>query len=382
MNTINYTKQFIDNDDKKAVLNVLNSDYLTQGKYITEFENKLSKFFNSKYCTTVSSGTAGLHLVGKALGWSKNDYVVTTPITFVASSNSIEYSGARTILCDIEEKYNTIDPNKLEKIIKYSILKNKKIKAVIAVDYAGMLCDWEALKYLSNKYNIILINDNCHGLGSKFKNSNSYALNYAHVVIQSFHPAKNITTGEGGAVLTNSKMINDKVRSFRTHGVDYTKKRKYNWDYSIQNIGYNYRLTDIQSALGISQLKKISKFTKKRNKIAKYYDLKITNNLIKLPLTKKHVYNSYNLYPVKINFNASKYNKLVTYNLFKKNGISLQVHYKPIHFYEYYKKKYKFKRNAFPISEKFYQSVFSIPIYYKLQIKEQNKIVNLLNNII
>ncbi len=382
MNIINYTKQYLDKEDKKIILEVLNSSNLTQGKYVNKFENNLKKYFNSKFCTAVSSGTAGLHLVSKALGWDNKDYIVTTPITFIASANSIEYSNANTLLCDIEDKYNTLDPNKLEDLIKKNIKKNRRIRAIIAVDYGGMLCDWNALKFISNKYNIILINDNCHALGSRYNNNKSYALNYAHIVVQSFHPAKNITTGEGGAVLTNIKKINDKIRSFRTHGIDYLKKRKYNWDYSISEIGYNYRITDIQCALGISQLKKINKFTKKRNEIAKIYNKKINNELIKTPFSKKKVYNSFNLYPIKINFKKTKINKLEMYNLFKKNKINLQVHYKPIHFYEYYKKKYKFSENSFPISKKFYDSVFSFPIYYDLSSNNQNRVINILNKII
>ena len=244
-----------------------------------------------------------------------------------------------------------------------------------------MLCEWESLKYLSDKYNIILINDNCHALGSKYKNNKSYALDFAHIIIQSFHPAKNITTGEGGAVLTNIKKINDKIRSFRTHGIDYNKKRKYNWDYSINELGFNYRITDIQSALGYSQLKKINKFTKKRNQIANYYNTEIKNHLIKLPLSKKNVYNSFNLYPIKINFKKSELTKIKFYNLFKKNNINLQVHYKPIHFYNYYKKKYKIKKNLLPVSKYFYESVFSIPIYYSLKKEHQIKIIKMLNNI-
>ena len=245
-----------------------------------------------------------------------------------------------------------------------------------------MICDWVSLKYLSNKYNITLINDNCHALGSKYENSSSYAIKYADIIVQSFHPAKNITTGEGGAVLTNNKKINDKIRSFRTHGIDYLQQRKYNWDYSIKNIGYNYRLTDMQCALGISQLKKIHRYTAKRNQIAINYKNKIKNDLILKPLSRKNVYNSFNLYPIKINFKKTKKNKLETYNFFKKNGIFLQVHYKPVHFYEYYKKKYNFKKNSFPVAEKFYKDVFSIPIFYKLKLNEQNKVIKLLNKII
>ena len=200
---INYNRQHIDKDDINSVVKALKSDFLTQGMHVEKFEKKLSNTFKCKYVCAVSSGTAALHLSGMALNFKKNDYILLSPITFVASANCALYSEANVEFVDIEPEYYTIDAYKLEEKIKELKIKNKNIKAVVATDYAGQPCDWKKLKFLSKKYNFFLINDNCHALGSKYLNRSDYSTKYADIVVQSFHPVKNITSGEGGAILTN-----------------------------------------------------------------------------------------------------------------------------------------------------------------------------------
>ena len=256
---INYSHQSIDTNDLKSVNKAINSGILTQGKEVKNFENKLKNYFSSKYASAVSSGTAALHLTSSALGWKKNDFIVTTPLTFIATANSILYRQANPIFVDTNLNDYQLDLNQLETKLK----KNKKIKAVIAVDYAGNPCDWINLKYLSKKYSFKLINDNCHALGAKYNGQKNYATKYADVVTQSFHPLKNITTGEGGAILTNDVSIFNKVNKLRNHGIESSRSKNY-WDREVKELGFNYRLTEFQAALGTSQLKKVDYLIKKK----------------------------------------------------------------------------------------------------------------------
>ena len=224
---INYGKHYIDQKDIKAVISTLKSDFLTQGPKVIEFEKKLNSLCGSKYACAVSSGTAALHLAILSLG-IKNDYVITTPMTFLASANSILYAGARPVFVDIHNKNYCIDLEKLEKKLIEFRRKKRKIKAVIVTDYAGHVADWNKIKRLSKKYKFFTINDNCHALGAKYKKDKKYACKFADIVTQSFHPVKVITTGEGGAVLTNYKNFFDKINILRTHGIERNEKLKKN----------------------------------------------------------------------------------------------------------------------------------------------------------
>ena len=266
-----------------------------------------------------------------------------------------------------------------KKIIHY---RNKKIKikAVIAVDYAGQPCNWKSLHSLKKKYNFQLVNDNCHSIGSKYLNSNKYAVKYADVVTQSFHAVKNITTGEGGAILTNSKLIFSKINLLRNHGIDKNilNNRKLPWFKNMKILGYNYRLTDIQSALGSSQISRLDKFINKRREIANKYNKafsKIKN--LTVPKEEKYSYHSYHLYPLLINFKNLKKNKIDFYNLFKKNNILLQTHYVPIYYHSYYKKYKKNISKNFKNTEFFFKNIFSLPLYPELKEKYQKKVIKL-----
>ena len=209
---INYGKQTIEQDDIDAVIEVLNSKLLTQGPAVEKFEEDLEDFFNAKHACAVSNGTAALHLAGLALEWEPGDVIITSPITFLATANSIVYSGASPDFADIDPFTYTIDPNKVEEKVKFYLSKGKKVKAVIGVDFAGHPCDWEALRQIADRYELQLVNDNCHALGATYFDDQQYAVKYADAVTQSYHPVKHITTGEGGAILTNSLEIVEKVR--------------------------------------------------------------------------------------------------------------------------------------------------------------------------
>ena len=378
---INYGKHYIDKKDINLVSKILKSELITQGDYVAKFEKALNKKFGSMHCCAVSSGTAALHLVGLALGWKAEDIVLGSTLSFLASSNCIIYSGAKPDFVDIDNKSYTLDVGQIEdKIKKYKRL-NKKIVAIVATDYAGHPCDWTSLKFLANKYNLKLINDNCHALGSRYKNDSKYAIKYADFVTHSYHPVKHITTGEGGSVLTNSKKIDEKIRMLRSHGI--LKKFKKNnlkkklWYYEMHNLGYNYRITDFQCALGISQLSKLDMFIKRRREIAKIYNTNLNDgNIFTIPEEKKNFKHAYHLYPCQINFEKLKISKTEFFNIMKKNKINLQVHYIPIHLQPFYRKNYGFKIGDFPKAEKFYAKEVSLPIYFSLKKEEVYKVVN------
>lgn len=377
-NIINYSHQSIDNSDIKQVSKILKSHYLTQGPALREFESKLKSFFNAKSACCVSSGTAALYLLGKVLNWKKNDLIITTPFTFSATANSIVVNGAKPLFCDIKLSDFNLDPNQVEHMLnKYNKYK-KKIKAIVAVDYAGNPCDWKNLNYLSKKFSVNIINDNCHAMGSKYYGNSSYAIKYADFVTQSFHPLKNITTCEGGAVITNKEDISKKIANLRNHGI-YYKESQNILSNDLKEVGYNYRMSELHAALGLSQIKKVKKFINKKKQIAKRYDSFFSQySIFDLPIQNTKGEHSYHLYPLLINFKKIKKNKLNFLNFLSKRKIFLQVHYKPIHLMSYYKKNFGYKTGDFPNAEEIYSKIVSLPIYPNLKISEQRRILKLI----
>ena len=384
---IKYGKQYIDKEDQKAVLSSLKSEWITQGPRVEIFEKNLKKKFGAKFCCAVSNGTAALHLTGLALGWKKNDIILCSSISFLSASNAAIYSGARPDFIDISLNDYNISIEKLKKKIKFYLSKKKKIKSIVVTDFAGHPCNWTELKKLSKKYNITLVNDNCHALGASYEKNKKYAINFADVVTQSFHPVKNITTGEGGAVLTNNKKIYEKIKLLRSHGTirNFSTKIKKTkpWFYEMRELGYNYRITDLQCALGTSQLKKLDKFVKRRNEIANIYNSFFKNyKEIIIPKVSKNCIHAFHLYPLLINFEKLKIPKNILFNELKKKNVLLQVHYIPIHLQPYYRKNYKFKNGDYPVAEKFYKQEVSLPIYFSLKNKEVKYICKLLIKIL
>ena len=319
----------------------------------------------------MNNGSSALLTIGKILKWKKGDLIAVPPITFLSSVNAVEHCGAKPIFIDINLKDYCMDPNLLEIELKKD--KNKKIKAAIIVDYGGQPAQWKKFKILKKKYNIILINDNCHALGSAIKKDFGYAVKFADYVSLSFHPVKAITTGEGGAILTNNSNFDQKAKVLRSHGI--LRKKSKHWEYSMKTLGYNFRLPDINCALGISQIKKLKNFIKKREKISIIYDKFFSKSeKFHIPSKINNNKNSYHLYPLLLNLKAIRKTKDQIIKEFLKNKIKIQVHYIPVNSQLYYKKKYGFNEKNFKNSMLFFKSCISLPIYNDLNNKQINYI--------
>jgi len=381
---ISYGKQSIDQTDIDAIVKVLKGDWLTQGPAVEKFENDLQNYFGAKHTCAVSNGTAALHLAGLALGWNPGDIIITTPLTFLATANSIIYSGATPDFVDIDKNTYTIDPNLVEEKVKAYRANGKKVKAIIGVDFAGHPCYWKELREIADKYDLQLINDNCHALGAAYFEDKQYAVKYADLVTQSYHPVKHLTTGEGGAVLTNDSKLDEMFRRLRNHGMtkDNSKFSIHHqelnepWYYELHDLGYNYRITDFQCALGSSQLKKLDSFIQKRREIAKQYDDSFSNiDFLKTPKVQNGIEHSYHLYPLQIDFDKLSITKVKFFEKMNGEGINLQVHYIPIHLQPFYQKNYGFNTGEYPVSENFYNNELSLPIYPKLTNDEQDLVI-------
>ena len=373
MNFIPYGKQSIDEDDINSVVEVLKSDFLTTGPKIKEFEEELCRYTNAKYCVAVANGTAALHLASLVL-LSKGDKVITTPNSFVATSNSILYVEAKPIFVDIKEDGN-IDLDLCEEELK----KDSSIKAIYVVHFSGNPVNQKKLKYLKDTYNIKILEDCAHSLGASFGNIKAGSCENSDCSILSFHPVKHITTGEGGAITTNSKEIYEKLLELRAHGIKRLPEFAP-WYYEMHSLGFNYRITDMQAALGISQLKKLDSFVKRRKEIALKYDKALLNSVVK-PLYSFNQNSSYHLFVVKVDFSKLNISKVELFNKMREKNIGLQLHYIPINKQPYYK-SLGYGNEDTPIMNRYYDECFSLPMYSSLSNEEQEYVIKTLFEIL
>jgi len=352
MNFIPYSKQVIEEDDLSNFIDTLKSDFLTTGLKVNEFERAIYEISNAKYCVSVSNGTAALHLAALAL-LNEGDKVLTTPNSFIATANSILYAKATPIFVDICED-GSIDLDLCEEILK----NDASIKAIFAVSFSGKILDQNRLKHLKNTYNIKILEDNAHTMGVK--------LTYSDISTFSFHPVKHITTGEGGAVVTNDKALYEKVKMLRNHGQDDK--------HQMLDLGFNYRLSDISSTLGLSQIKKLDTFIHKRQEIAARYDEAFKNTIIK-PLYPYTDTSLYHLYVVRIDFSKLDITKNEVMIKMREKNIGVQVHYKPINKQPYYK-GLGYGNEQTPLMDAYFQECLSIPCYPLLSVDEQRYVIN------
>lgn len=368
MNIIPYSRQFIDKEDIREVIKVLKSDFVTQGPKIPEFEQALADHCGSKFAVVFNSGTSALHGAYFAAGLQKGNEFITSPITFVATANAGLYLGARPIFVDIEMDTGNIDVNKIEAKI------TKRTRLLVPVHYAGHPVDLARIRTLAKKHNLLVVEDACHALGAKYKGQEIGSCKYSDMTILSFHPVKHITTGEGGAVLTNNKDCYEKLLMFRNHGITKDKSRFTvhdsrlvgDWYYEMQSLGYNYRMTDIQAALGISQLRKLDRFVERRREIADIYKKAFRDNpYFDIPGEKEYAFSSYHLYPIRLK-DQYKNRKKEIFSGMRKNGLGVQVHYIPVYLHPYYRDLGYRKRLCF-VAEDFYQREMSLPIFPMLK---------------
>ena len=358
---IPYGKQWIGEEDIEEVVKVLKSDFITQGPKVKEFEEKLAEFTGAKYAVVFNSGTSALHAAYFAPGLSAGDEFITTPLTFAATSNAGLFLGAKPVFSDVEEDTGNLNVELVEKKI------TSRTKLIVPVHYAGHPCDMGRIKEIADKYGLFIVEDACHALGAKYRNSRVGSCEYSDMTVFSFHPVKHITTGEGGAVLTNREDLYEKLLMFRSHGITkdekkFLKEKEGDWYYEMQFLGFNYRMTDIQAALGISQLKKLEKFIERRRKIVEIYNKAFEDNpYFDTPVEKDYAYHSYHLYPIRLKDNYKDKRKEI-FQLLRKKGLGVQVHYIPVYWHPYYR-ELGYRKGECPVAEEFYEKEISLPLY-------------------
>ena len=376
---IPYTRQSIDNSDIKKVVKTLKSNYLTQGSTVEKFEKSVCEYTNCKYSVAVNSATSALHLACLALGLKKNDYLWTVPNSFVASANCALHCNAKIDFVDIDINNFNISVRYLETKLKLAKKTGKLPKILVPVHLGGQPTYQEKICKLSKKYGFRILEDASHSIGA-IRNGNKVGnCRWSDITIFSFHAVKIITTAEGGMALTNSNYLYQQLQLLRSHGITRDKKKFLNsyknpWNYEQQLLGFNFRMNEIQAALGMSQLNKIEKFIKKRNNIAKKY-IEILKDLpIDFQRIEKGNYSSYHLFIIKLKISNEKINQSTLYNYLKKNKIESNLHYFPIHLQPFYQ-KLGFNKKSFLNSEIYAFNSLSIPIYYTLSSANQNKVI-------
>lgn len=377
---IPYSRQTISKSDINSVVNVLKSDFLTQGPQNIKFENNLKKKFSAKYVLTCNSASSALHLACRSLDINKGDIVWTVPNTYAASANCALLLGAKVDFIDIEEDTFNISVTELENKLIIAKKNQKLPKAIIVVHFAGLPCDLRAIKKLKNKYKFKLIEDASHAIGARYHNDVIGKPVYSDVVIFSFHPVKIITTLEGGCLLTNTKKIHKLATYFRENGI-LKNKYQQSWKYKQNYVGYNFRMNEVSAALGDSQLKKLNLFVKKRNQIANYYIKKLKSLPVKVQYKEKKIISSYHLMIIRLNFKKIKKNYADIFNFLRKKKYFVNLHYYPLHLQPLFK-KIGFKKGMFPNSEKYAKESISIPIYPELKKKQIDRFILILKNFI
>ena len=378
MKNIPYGRQSVDKNDIKEVVKVLKSDWIAQGPMVQRFEESLAKYCSAKYAVAVSSGTAALHLACIAAGLNKGDEAITSPITFLATSNAVLYTGARPVFADIDYDTVNINPDQISKKI------TDKTKVILPVHFAGHPCDLEEIHKIARKHNLMIIEDAAHALGAKYRGTKIGSCKYSDMTILSFHPVKAITTGEGGSILTNKKELYEKLLALRSHGIvkkDFVNNADGEWYHEMQFLGYNYRMTDIQAALGLSQLKKIDAFIQKRRKIAEIYDRFFKDSpYFDTPAEKDYACSAYHLYCLRFK-GKYKNKKREIFSLVRKAGLGVQVHYIPVYKQPFYQ-RLGYLNMECPNAENFYREAVSIPIYPGLKDRDIHEVIRVINKIL
>lgn len=369
---IPYGRQSIDEDDIQAVIDVLRSDYLTTGPAIAAFEKAVADYTGAKYAVAIANGTAALHAACFAAGIGEGDEVITTPITFAASSNCVLYCGGTPVFADIKPDTYNIDPADIRRKI------TDKTKAIIAVHFTGQPCEMEEIHAIAREHNLLVIEDAAHALGADYKGTKIG--NLSDMTTFSFHPVKHITTGEGGMITTNDEKLYERLVLFRSHGITREKKLMTKdegaWYYQQLDLGYNYRITDIQCALGVSQMKKLDTFVERRRKlVARYNEAFADVDGIICPKQSEGCNNSWHLYVIQVE------NRKAVFDALRKADIAVNVHYIPVYKHPYYQEN-GYRETACPNAENYYAHCISLPLFPDLTDEQQDYVIKTVKDIV
>ncbi len=363
---IPYGRQFIDEEDIRAVLEVLKSDFITQGPKVEEFEKALADYCGVRYAVAFNSGTSALYCAYRALGLGRGDRFITSPITFTATVSAGVLMGAEPVFCDVEKDTGNMDTSLLEDLI------DERTKLIVPVHYAGHPVDMEKVWQIAQKYGLFVVEDACHALGSYYAGVKTGACKYSHMTVFSFHPVKHITTGEGGAVLTNDRTFYERLLQCRNHGI----RRGEDWEYFVEFPSFNFRITDFQCALGLSQLKKLDMFVEIRRRVAHFYHERLKENPhIDLPVEKPYALHSYHLYPIRL---REPERRREVFRALRSKGIMVQVHYIPVYWHPFL----NYPKGLCPKAEEFYLREISLPIYPSIKQEELELVVKSLEEVL
>jgi UDP-4-amino-4,6-dideoxy-N-acetyl-beta-L-altrosamine transaminase len=383
---IPYGKQDITQVDIDAVVEVLTSDYLTQGPQVPLFEKKVSDYCGAEYGVAVNSATSALHIACLALGLGKGDYLWTSPNTFVASANCGLYCGAQVDFVDINPLTYNLSPEELEKKLIQAKQHNKLPKIVIPVHFAGQSCDMRKIYSLSQEYGFKIIEDASHAIGGKYLDQPIGGCQYSDITVFSFHPVKIITTAEGGLATTNDKKLSERMQLFRSHGVTrdpglMTKEAEGSWYYQQVELGFNYRMTELQAALGVSQMLRVDDFVLKRHVLQQRYDELLLGLPITLPHQLEGSYSALHLYPIQLKLESIAKPHAQVFEELRLHGLGVNVHYIPVHTQPYYQNM-GFEQGGYPLSENYYRRAISIPLYSGLSLDDQSEVVKILRHVL
>lgn len=369
---IPYSRQWISEEDIAAVTEVLRSRLITQGPVIQEFEERVAQTCGARYAVAVSNGTAALHAACFAAGIQNGDEVITTPLSFSATSNAVLYQQGIPVFADILPDTLTIDPD----AIRWRV--TGKTKAIVPVDFGGLPADLDAIAQIAKQHSLVVIEDAAHALGAKLRGRRIGSI--SDMTTLSFHPVKHITTGEGGMILTDNKDFYERLMQFRTHGItrDPAKCRRYEgaWYYEMTELGFNYRITDLQCALGISQLRRLEEFVERRRAIACQYNEAFGDRDDIIPQAEPSDFvSSYHLYAVRLDQQVLKFSRADIFQRLRDLRIGVNVHYLPIHLHPYYQERFGFRRGDFPVAESYYDAALSLPLFPKMTDEEVRRVI-------
>ncbi len=374
-----YGTQWLDEKEIDEVVDSLKSNWITTGPKMRKFEEKFKQFKGSKYAVAVNSGTAALHISTSSINIKPGDEVITTPMTFVASANCVVYRGGTPIFADIKKDTYNIDPKEIEKKI------TKKTKAIIPVHFTGQPCDMDEIREIAMNHDLYVIEDAAHAIDGEYKGKKIG--NISDLTTFSFHPVKNMTTAEGGMVTTNNEEINEKLLMFRTHGISKDAKKRFGksggFFYDMQYLGFRYNLSELHASLGIQQLGKLESFQKRRRELVKIYNKELIDiDEITIPFVKKNIKHSWHLYVIQIDLNKLKVDRDHIFRALREENIGVNVHYIPVHYHSYYKKKFGLKRGILPNVEWLFPRILTIPLFPRMSNDDVYDVINALEKVI